>query len=652
MTPLTKNILITFFLLFIFFTVIQAQPPGGSGDGIWLRNAYYGEADTFDKCLAHQPGSGQYHNHVQPVCLRAQLDDNLTTVSSGRTGTVYKENSSTWKHSPILGWSFDGYPVYGPYGYTDPNNVNSAIKRIKSGFRLRSITQRTTLPDWAVSLHPGVSQQLSSNQYGPDVSTIYPLGRYLEDYEFVTGLGDLDQYNGRFAITPEYPSGTYAYYVTINDDGSPAFPFLIGMQYYGTVSGSSSATIPANATSYFANGSYTQTQVTTPQLNSWATKNSQQNAKVINGFDPSAGAVTIWPTNVPTGATISGGVSTPTKADAQTISYTSSSVYVTANDLASYPMGPWFSALDKGGVFQNFPSTQSLRAQIPLTPSVAATKTRAGLGPVGLLVNGVAIFNAQDGASYSNSTKADIGGGMVANGVLNVSAASFEAGPIAPGAMVSAFATFNAKLATSTAGAASPSWPTTLGGTTVTIRDSAGTTQAANIGYASPTQVNYRVPENVSSGIATVTITAGGTSISSSLNITSVYPNLFYFFNQENTAAAYITRVRNGQNTDEAIIQVSQSGAITAQPIDFGLETDQLYLILFGTGLGQPISPVVTVNVGNITASAVYAGAQGTWAGLDQYNVPLSRALIGKGKVNITVTVNGKVSNAVTLVCK
>ncbi len=649
MTAKRPIFLLTFF--FVYTAIIYAQP-GGSGDGIWLRNAYYGEYETFDKCLAHQPGSGQYHNHVQPICLRAQLGDNLTLVSSGRTGTVYKENSVPWNHSPILGWSFDGYPVYGPYGYADPINPNSAIKRMKSGFRLRTMTQRTSLPDWAVSLHPGVSQQLTSSQYGPDVSETYPLSRYIEDYEFVTGLGDLDQYNGRFAITPEYPSGTYAYFVTINDDGSPAFPFLIGMQYYGTVTGSSSATIPANATSYFANGAYTQTQVTTPQLNSWTTKNSQQNATIINGFDPTAGATTTWPANVPTGATVNGGVSTPTKADTQTISYTSSSAYITSNGLASYTMGPWFSSGDKGSVFLNFPSAQSFRGQIPLTPAVATTKTRTGMGPVGLLVNGVAIFNALDGASYSNSTKADVGGGRVASGITNVSAASFENGPIAPGEMVSAFTVFNAKLATSTAGASSPSWPNTLGGTTVTIKDAAGTTQSATIGYASPTQVNYRIPENVSSGLATVTISAGGVSVSGSLNVTTTYPNLFFNFNQENTAAAYLTRVRNGQNTDEPIIQISQTGAITALPIDFGPETDQLYLILFGTGLGKTVSPIVSVNLGDATVSAVYAGAQGTWLGLDQYNVPLPRTLIGKGKINVTVSVNGKPSNAVTLVIK
>jgi hypothetical protein len=285
-------------------------------------------------------GNGQYHHHIHPVCLRAQLDDNLVAVSSGRTGAIYREKAAPWKHSPILGWMFDGYPIYGPYGYSDPTNPNSAVKRLKSGFRLRTVTQRTTLPDWALAHHNVVSQQLNTSQYGPDVSETFPLGRYIEDFEYVQGLGDLDAYNGRFAITPEFPNGTYAYYVTINDDGSPAFPYIIGTQYYGAVTGNNNTAAPANAQAYFSGGAFTQTAASAPQLNSWFTKNSQQEAQVVSGFDPSAGPKTTWPTDAPAGANVSGRVTAPVKADTQSISYTDSTVYVTANNFGSYAMGP------------------------------------------------------------------------------------------------------------------------------------------------------------------------------------------------------------------------------------------------------------------------------------------------------------------------
>src|SRR5437762_11609789 len=97
-----------------------AQPPGGgAGDGIWRRNDYYGELLTFDPCIGHQPGNGAYHFHANPLCLRAQLNDNVQTLRTSRNGSSYAELTSGWSHSPILGWAPDGYPIYGPYGYSN-----------------------------------------------------------------------------------------------------------------------------------------------------------------------------------------------------------------------------------------------------------------------------------------------------------------------------------------------------------------------------------------------------------------------------------------------------------------------------------------------------------------------------------------------------
>ncbi|MBP6823986.1 MAG: YHYH protein [Acidobacteria bacterium] len=642
-----KTILTSFFLLACFLlacsAIACAQPPGGQGDGIWLRNAYYGEAQTFDRCLGHQPGNGQYHHHVQPICLRAQLEDNLETVGTLRVGTVYREKAAGWKHSPILGWMFDGYPIYGPYGYSDPANPSSAIKRLKPSFRLRTMTQRTSLPDWALARHTGVPQQLSAAQQGPDVSDMFPLGRYIEDHEFVQGLGDLDVHNGRFAVTPEFPNGTYAYFVTINDDGSPAFPYVIGLQFYGNVTGGGNAAAPANAQGYFNNGTYSQTIPNAPQLNSWLTKNSQQNAQVINGFEPSAGPQPTWPVTRPTGAQVSGGQATAVKADSQNISFTDAAVYLTANGLGSYTMGPWFIDGGNGGVFMNFPTAQNVRAQFPRNPSAAATKRNTTLGAIGLWVNGVAVFDGADGSSYSNANRNDVGGGTVRLSSIHVSAASFEGGPTAPGALMAAFPMFGAKLATSTAGASSPAWPTTLAGASVNIRDAAGTNHAATISYASPTQLNYRVPDNAAIGLATVTITAGGVSIPGAINIASAYPNLFNI-GSDSIVAGYVLRARsNGQQVIEPIYDFSGASNNAFVPIDLGADSDIVYLVFFGSGLGR--NPQVSVSIGGVTLTPAYAGPQGTFTGLDQYNVPLPRSLAGKGKVGLVITADGRASN-------
>jgi hypothetical protein len=229
---------------------------GTTGAGIWNRDAEYGESATFDEADGHQPPSGEYHYHVDPTALRSQLNDNITYVGTtnyfpydpmsylnhgqGSDGT-YVESTTNLHHSPILGWTFDGHPIYGPYGYSDPTNANSTVVRMVSGYQLRNITTRTTLPGWAAQASFGANiaadgtYTLSSSQYGPNVSTTYPLGRYGEDYAYSSTTGTLDQYNGRWTVTPEFPNGVYAYFVTINANGTPAYPYLMGRQYYGTV---------------------------------------------------------------------------------------------------------------------------------------------------------------------------------------------------------------------------------------------------------------------------------------------------------------------------------------------------------------------------------------------------------------------------------
>ena len=186
----------------VVFNALDAQ--SYLNEGVWHQNAVIVEAPSFDSCLGHPAPGGVYHNHQNPKCL-------------------YKSDPSS--HSPLLGFAFDGFPIYGPYGYVNTNGTGG-IKRIVSSYRLRSLTERTTLPD---------GTQLTPSQYGPPVSSTYPLGYYVEDYEYVKGLGDLDEHNGRFAVTPEFPNGTYAYYVTINEDGSSAYPYIIGPTYNGVV---------------------------------------------------------------------------------------------------------------------------------------------------------------------------------------------------------------------------------------------------------------------------------------------------------------------------------------------------------------------------------------------------------------------------------
>ena len=133
------------------------------------------------------------------------------------------------------------------------------------------------------------------------------------------------------------------------------------------------------------------------------------------------------------GVTTSGSVTTPTPAETQRISYSGASIYITANGLAGYPMGPWFSSDMTAGIFSNFPSGGSTIFQMPGSPSKATTLTSTGGGPQGMWVNGVSVFNFIDGASYSNSAGTDEGGGNDPALLAAISsAASYEQGPRLP----------------------------------------------------------------------------------------------------------------------------------------------------------------------------------------------------------------------------
>lgn len=173
---------------------------------------------------------GQNLWHFDPLAMN---DDGML-VAAGRPRAGLQHNGSPGvlenliadasRHSPIIGYAFDGYPIYGPWAYADGNQ---GLRQMRSGYCLRRIKRRTHLPDGTA---------LTPAQFGPDVSEEFPLGAFIEDYEFVAGAGHLDQFNGRFAKTPEYPAGTYAYFLTTDATGRLAFPYLLARQYYGRIS--------------------------------------------------------------------------------------------------------------------------------------------------------------------------------------------------------------------------------------------------------------------------------------------------------------------------------------------------------------------------------------------------------------------------------
>jgi hypothetical protein len=126
-----------------------------------------------------------------------------------------------------------------------PKNADGTggITRMKSGYQLRNITTRNTINGVSVTA-------------GPPVNSTYPLGSCIQDYEWIahTGQDDyLDEHNGRFCKTPEYPNGTYCYFATVDANHNSAYPYLIGPTYYGVYANRKVTSITETTTTYTSN---------------------------------------------------------------------------------------------------------------------------------------------------------------------------------------------------------------------------------------------------------------------------------------------------------------------------------------------------------------------------------------------------------------
>jgi uncharacterized protein (TIGR03437 family) len=232
---------------------------------------------------------------------------------------------------------------------------------------------------------------------------------------------------------------------------------------------------------------------------------------------------------------------------------------------------------------------------------------------------------------------------------VNTSAASFSGVEMASESIAVAFGTV---LSTTTEAAAANPPPTSLGGTTVKVRDSAGTERLAPLFFVSPGQSNFGIPAGTANGVADITVTNGNAVVSTgTATIARVAPGLFAAnSNGQGVAAALALRVRaGGSQSFEQIAQFDATqGKFVSIPIDLGPESDQVFLVLFGTGIRflSGLSGVVA-RIGGIDSQVTFAGAAPVFFDLDQVNVRLSRSLIGAGEIDIALTVDGKPANIV-----
>ena len=199
----------------------QGGPSGGTGDAVWNRDAIIAERAGFD-CAKGHPAMTNYHHHQNPSAFNLDRTVISDICNLYLADGLYKMDST--RHSPLLGFAYDGFPIYGAFGYKNVNGTGGII-RIKSSYKLRNITVRKHYADG------------TDVTDGPAVNAIYPLGRYREDYEYTAPTATtpdyLDDHNGRFCITPEYPNGIYCYFSTVDANWNSAYPYVVGPTYYG-----------------------------------------------------------------------------------------------------------------------------------------------------------------------------------------------------------------------------------------------------------------------------------------------------------------------------------------------------------------------------------------------------------------------------------
>ncbi|MEO6724099.1 MAG: matrixin family metalloprotease [Blastocatellia bacterium] len=216
---------------------------------------------------------------------------------------------------------------------------------------------------------------------------------------------------------------------------------------------------------------------------------------------------------------------------------------------------------------------------------------------------------------------------------------------------------FGQNLATTILAATTTPLPTNLAGTMVRLRDISGQEKLAPLFFVSPGQINFQVAPGLLAGTVLVNVgNSAGFVSTGSILVESVAPGLFSVSGTgQGLAAAVALRIKsNGTQSYEPVTRFDAgSGQTVAVPIDLGPATDQVFLILYGTGIRfRSLLGSVSYNVGGFPGTPGYAGPQNDFVGLDQINLPLSRSLIGRGVANVFLTVNGKTSNTVTVSIK
>ena len=214
------------------------NPTCPGGIQAWNRDAIPAERAGFDCAKAH-PAMGNYHHHQNPSAFNLDLTVLSNVCSAYPADGLYVINPS--QHSPLLGFAYDGFPIYGAYAYANTNGTG-AITRMKSSYQLKSY------PTGLRTNGPAINQVIGTQTFFN--------GYFKEDYEYVAHPGDntyLDSHNGRICKTPEYPDGIYCYFTTVDANHNSAYPYAVGPTFYGNITVVTNQPVPSGTTTLKTN---------------------------------------------------------------------------------------------------------------------------------------------------------------------------------------------------------------------------------------------------------------------------------------------------------------------------------------------------------------------------------------------------------------
>jgi uncharacterized protein (TIGR03437 family) len=225
--------------------------------------------------------------------------------------------------------------------------------------------------------------------------------------------------------------------------------------------------------------------------------------------------------------------------------------------------------------------------------------------------------------------------------------AASGAAVIAPGSIASAF---GRQVGGPTMSALSLPLPTTLGGVSIDLTDSANAAGSGSLFYVSPNQINFVVPHATATGTATVKIIGGSSSPdSATVDVATVAPGLFTANGAGVGVAAAIAIRRDIATQTDNQVPAFQCNANGCSSIGIDVSPGAaVFLELFGTGIqGRSSLANVTATIGGESVDVLFAGPQGQFPGLDQVNLSLPQTLHTRGETDVVLTVDGQVANTV-----